>query len=64
MNLLKKVRYKRNKDKVVYFRFFASEQYPGCFWHTPTIESVGFDISKINDFEPINCTWEDIKNGN
>ncbi len=44
-----------------YFQFYASEQFPGCFWYTKVKESVGFTLARINDYTPMNITWEDIR---
>lgn len=48
--------------QIVYFWFFASAKFPGCFWYTKIQEAEGFELGKINDYEPINITWEKIKN--
>ena len=47
---------------IVYFKVFASKQYPDCFWYTKTEENDGFELGRINDYEPIDTTWEEIKN--
>jgi len=44
----------------VYFRFYASMKFPGCFWHTKTEESSGFELARLNDYEPLDKTWKEI----
>ena len=56
-----KIRQKYN-GSIVYFKFFASEQYPNCFWYTKNNENTGFELGRINDYEPIEKTWKEIKN--
>ncbi len=57
---LRKVRSKIN-GIIVYFRFF-SEQDENEFWYTKTTESVGFCSSNMNCFEPIDTTWDELRN--
>jgi len=47
---------------IVYFWFFASKKFPGCFWYTKQQESEGFELGRINDYEPVNTSWKEIKN--
>lgn len=56
-----KIRQKYNSD-IVYFKFFASSDYPNCFWYTKTIENNEFELGKISDYIPLYKTWEEIKN--
>lgn len=56
-----KVKNKITKE-ISYFKFFASIKYPNCFWHTPTTENIGFDLSKKDDYIPLNTTWEKLLN--
>ena len=51
----------KHTKQIVYFRFF-SERNPDEFWYTPTIESIGFNIGKIDDFIPVKNNWNGIKN--
>lgn len=46
-------------NEVVFFRFFSPN--PNFFYYTHTTESAGFDIGRIEDFEPVETTWEEIK---
>lgn len=46
-------------NEVVFFRFFSPN--PTLFYYTHTTEAVGFDIGRIDDFEPVETTWEEIK---
>ena len=46
---------------VRYFKFFATMKYPNCFWYTPTTENYGFELARIDDYTPINLTWNQIK---
>jgi len=56
-----KIKNKHTK-KISFFRFFDlnTKEY---FWHTKTTESCGFNLGRINDYEPLKTTWEKIKNG-
>lgn len=56
-----KVRNKYN-GIVVYFKFFASTQYPNCFWYTETTENDGFILARMGDYTPLKKTWKEIKN--
>lgn len=56
-----KVRNKYN-NVIVYFKFFASKEYPNCFWYTTIPESIGFELGAIKNFEPLDTSWEEIKN--
>lgn len=46
----------------VYFQFFASNKYPNCFWYTKQEDLEGFELARINDYQPLNETWEELKN--
>lgn len=52
------VRNKRTKE-IFFFRFF-SEETPDEFFYTKTIEAVGFNEGRVDDFTPIKVTWEEI----
>ena len=56
-----KVRQKYNSN-VVYFKFFASNLYPACFWYTITTENLGFELGRIDDYIPLYKTWKEIRN--
>lgn len=47
-------------DKIYYFKFFDSID-KDQIWYTPTTESLGFDIGRKQDFETMNCTWEELR---
>ncbi len=46
-------------NKIYYFRFF-SPRGRRKFWFTKTTESVGFDYGNIEDFIPLDKSWEEI----
>ena len=46
---------------IVYFKFFASEKYPDCFWYTKTNDNFAFELGRINDYTPLNTTWQEIR---
>lgn len=52
---------KYNKNITTYFKFFASQQYRGCFWHTNNGNNNDFELSRIDDWIPIDCNWDDIR---
>jgi len=54
-----KVRCKLN-NRVSIFRFFSKE-YSDQFWYTPTNFSYGFNLGHMKDYEPINKTWDEVR---
>lgn len=54
-----KVKHKLTK-KEYYFRFFSDKE-SNKFWYTPELESCGFCLGYIDDFQPINITWKKLK---
>lgn len=56
------IRLRQNYEShIVFFKFFASKEFPGCFWYTTTSENHGFNLGKITDYTPMNITWEEIR---
>ena len=51
----------KDNGEIIYFKFFASAKYSNCFWYTKTTENSGFELGKINDYEPIGNTWEELR---
>jgi len=56
-----KLQSKLRPEITTYFQFFASKEYPLCFWHTFNGVNEGFELSRISEWEPIGTTWEEIK---
>ena len=56
-----KLQSKFNSDATTYFKFFASLDNLHCFWHTPNGSYEGLELSRVDDWTPINTTWDKIR---